>query len=116
MADKIISSGAEAVIIKKSNSIIKKRVSKGYRISKIDNKLRKSRTRREAKVLDKLNGQINVPSLISMDDKEMTVEMDFIKGDKLAIILNNNNYKSICESVGKQVAIMHSLGNHSWGI
>ena len=50
----IISQGAEAVIIKEGNNIIKNRISKSYRLEELDKKLRQFRTRREAKVLEKL--------------------------------------------------------------
>ena len=64
-----ISSGAEAVIYKQDN-IIKDRIKKKYRIPEIDMPLRKSRTRREAKILDKLAGLgFPAPRLISMDDR-----------------------------------------------
>lgn len=41
-----IARGAEAILIKEGNKLIKKRLSKNYRIKEIDSKLIKSRTRR----------------------------------------------------------------------
>ena len=61
-----ISSGAEAKIflaeyVDKSNilkkNIIKKRIEKTYRISEIDEVLRKTRTKREYKILETLNNK-----------------------------------------------------------
>ena len=46
-----ISQGAEASIYKNENVIVKHRTVKSYRNKEIDDKLRKFRTRREAKVL-----------------------------------------------------------------
>ena len=47
----IISQGAEAIIIKEKNNVLKKRIKKSYRIQEIDERLRKTRTRRETKIL-----------------------------------------------------------------
>ena len=49
-----IGRGAEAIITKDGDTVIKDRIPKKYRLPQIDEKLRKSRTRREAKVLTKL--------------------------------------------------------------
>ena len=47
---KLIAQGAEAKIFKKKDSILKDRIKKSYRLPQIDIKLRKSRTRSEAKI------------------------------------------------------------------
>ena len=52
---KIIKQAAEAIIYKNNDRVIKERISKGYRIKYIDDKLRKFRTRREAKLLEKID-------------------------------------------------------------
>ena len=51
----IVARGAEAVLRKEGKILIKNRISKGYRIRKIDEKIRKLRTRSEAKLLMKLD-------------------------------------------------------------
>ena len=48
--DQVIGHGAEAVIYREKDSVVKDRISKSYRHPEIDFKLRKFRTRREAKV------------------------------------------------------------------
>ena len=84
-----IGDGAEAVIYKDIN-VIKERVKKSYRHKDIDDKLRKFRTRRESKVLEKLKAlDFPAPRLIKSDDKEMKIEMDFIGGPKLRDKLDN---------------------------
>lgn len=103
-----IAIGAEAVLYKDKDKLIKKRVSKGYRIKKIDEKIRKTRTRSEAKILDKLSF---VPKVFTSDDKQMTIEMEFIKGDLLRDVLdsfNSKKRKEVCEKVGKQISEMHN--------
>jgi len=103
-----IALGAEAVLYKEKDRLIKKRISKGYRIKEIDEKIRKTRTRSEAKILNKLSF---APKVLSSDDKQMTIEMEFIKGDLLRDVLDSFNFKKrkeVCEKIGKQIAEMHN--------
>src|SRR3989338_6220467 len=62
---KLLAQGAESKLFLEKNRVIKDRFRKTYRIKEIDDRLRKSRTKREAKILDKLQ-KINfpVPALI----------------------------------------------------
>ena len=53
MKEVIIQRGAEAILIKNGDLVLKQRVKKGYRFSELDEQLRKSRTRSEAKLLEK---------------------------------------------------------------
>ncbi|NQV09247.1 Kae1-associated serine/threonine protein kinase [Candidatus Woesearchaeota archaeon] len=105
---KEIGHGAEAIIYLGKN-VVKDRVRKSYRIKQIDERLRKSRTRREAKILNKLT-QINFPGphLHKSDDKNMIIEMDYIKGELLKNVLEKKDYKKLCEEVGEKVAILHN--------
>jgi hypothetical protein len=50
----IIGRGAEAILIHENNNLIKRRIKKSYRIGIIDEKLRKQRTRKEAKLLNEI--------------------------------------------------------------
>jgi len=103
----IIGRGAESIIEKQGDTVVKKRISKGYRISDIDVPLRKFRTNREAKIMEKLSKTILVPKLINVDDKKMTISMEFIEGQKLVDIFDES-YKKLCPVIGKSVAKIHS--------
>ncbi|MBW2980650.1 Kae1-associated serine/threonine protein kinase [Candidatus Woesearchaeota archaeon] len=107
---KFIAQGAEAKLYLEDGKIIKDRIKKDYRIKEIDDRLRKSRTRREAKVISKLHA-INFPGprLIDCDEKEI-ISMEYIDGPKLRDILDTSNYTRISEEIGKKVAVMHN--NH----
>jgi len=106
---KIIGRGAEAIIYLDKN-VIKDRIKKSYRIPEIDNKLRKSRTKREAKIFTKLeNIKFPAPKLISTDEKEK-IEMSYIKGDKLRDVLTKDNYKELMKELGEKIAILHNNG------
>ncbi|MBW2984008.1 Kae1-associated serine/threonine protein kinase [Candidatus Woesearchaeota archaeon] len=107
---KFIAQGAEAKLYLEDGKIIKERVKKDYRIKEIDGRLRKFRTRREAKVLSKLHAMdFPGPKLIESDDKEI-ISMEYIDGPKLRDILDTSNYEKISEEIGKKAAVMHN--NH----
>ncbi len=106
----ILQEGAEAVIYKKTDksiiTILKYRQDKKYRITKLNELLISKRTRREAKVLKKLNNVINVPNLIFCD-KNSKIEMEFIDGVKLRDVLDSNI--NLAKEVGIMLAKMHDL-------
>lgn len=102
-----IGRGAEAVIRKVENNVVKDRLSKSYRLSEIDNKLRKARTRREAKILTKLaETGVPTPQLVEMDDKNMKITMSFIDGPKLRDVLHEKPAEYSRE-VGRKIGLMH---------
>lgn len=105
----IIAQGAEAIIRREGNKVIKERVSKGYRVPVLDSKLIKGRTKREVKLLQKLSDLIPVPEVLEFDTNKIV--MKFIAGDKLADHLDNyskDKRLKICNLIGKQVAKMHA--------
>ncbi|MBN2112326.1 Kae1-associated serine/threonine protein kinase [Candidatus Woesearchaeota archaeon] len=110
MENKVIGSGAEAVIYKKDESVVKDRIKKSYRHPQIDRNLRKLRTRREAKILSKLK-EIGFPSpvLMDFDDSRMTVVMEYIYGAKLRDIFHTNP-KKFSREIGEKMAILHNNG------
>lgn len=83
---KIIGQGAEATItLTDKNTVLKERIPKTYRHKQIDDELRKTRTRKEAKILKKI--EPIGPKLISTDDKEK-IEMEHIYGQLMKEILD----------------------------
>src|SRR3989338_4028895 len=105
---RLIAQGAEAKLFLEEGRILKERFAKTYRIQEIDDKLRGSRTRREAKVLQKLE-MINFPApkLIKSDDKE-NILIKKIEGKLVKDVLEKSDYKKLCAEIGKKVAILHN--------
>ena len=101
MKTKIIAQGAEALIEKKENEIIKNRIKKSYRIPELDEKLRKQRTKRESSLLERAGKFTNTPKILKTD--KFHIHMEFLEGDKLSQTLNSYPEK-------KQLEIMHQLG------
>jgi len=107
---KLIAQGAEAKIFKKKDSILKDRIKKSYRLPQIDQRLRKSRTRSEAKILRKASGIINVPKVIRVDDKKMNLEIEYIEGVKVRDLFDRDDEKlkqKVCRELGKTIKKMH---------
>ena len=107
---KLIAQGAEAKIFKKKDSVVKERIKKSYRLPQIDIKLRKSRTRSEAKILRKAALIINVPKVIQVDDKKMNIELEHISGVKVRDLLDQDDEKlkrKVCRELGKSIKKLH---------
>jgi N6-L-threonylcarbamoyladenine synthase/protein kinase Bud32 len=103
--------GAEAEVYLLKDKAIKIRSSKDYRIKEIDSSLRISRTKREAKVIEKLRAAgIDAPKVLNEDYENSTLELERIKGVKLRDGLFLRNCKSISSKIGKIVAKVHNCG------
>ncbi|MCW8965208.1 MAG: KEOPS complex kinase/ATPase Bud32 [Candidatus Pacearchaeota archaeon] len=110
MTQKIILRGAEAIIYLKDNFVIKKRIKKSYRVSEIDKKIIKLRTRNEAKLIKRVSKIINVPKISKSHEKSGEILMEFIQGDKLSENLNNfslTEQKKVMKYIGKSLALIH---------
>lgn len=111
MASKIIAHGAEAIITRKGNQIIKKRLKKGYRLPIIDNRIRKQRTKKEYRLLEKASKLIPIPKIIKLDENSQEITLEFIKGKKLSENLDKlKNNLEICKTLGQQIAKLHDNG------
>ena len=111
MNKKILSTGAEATIYKKDNFIIKKRIKKYYRIKEIDEKIRKLRTRREAKIMKRVSTIINIPKIFKSNENSKEIKMEFIEGKKLSLYLDKFNpkeQKNISKKIGETITKMHN--------
>jgi len=106
-----ISIGAEATIMldEKRTVIIKERIPKSYRIPELDSKLRISRTKREAKVLDKLESLGFTPKVI-LGDNQHTLEVEYINGKRLSEILEKVAYEKIGKEIGEKIKKIHDKG------
>ncbi|MBN2094909.1 MAG: Kae1-associated serine/threonine protein kinase [Candidatus Aenigmarchaeota archaeon] len=104
---KLIAQGAEAkVYLTDENKILKERVKKSYRITELDSFLRKTRTKKEAKIIsDAKRLGLNAP--VIFDTTDFTIEMELIEGKKLKDILTNDNSGKFCRKIGLAVSKMH---------
>jgi len=107
---KMIAQGAEAKLYQDNATIIKERLAKAYRHPELDESLRKFRTRREAKVLQKLEDlQFPAPHLREFSDKRMSIVMDFIPGNTLKEVLQQHAEESehLAREIGQRMGRLH---------
>jgi len=109
---KILQQGAEAIIYLEGNNITKDRIKKSYRNSELDDKIRKSRTRSEIKLLIKASEIINSPKPEEYSKNNPSkINMPFINGEKLSDYLDNfqlEKQKRICKKIGESTAKLHA--------
>jgi len=111
----LIAQGAEAKIYKKGSKIIKDRIKKNYRLEVIDLRLRKTRTKAEAKLICEANRVgIPVPKVIDEDLKKTRLVLEDINGEKFRDYLENEQNKSKvkkwCNIAGEQTRKLHEAG------
>lgn len=111
MSDEILNQGAEAIIEKRGNQITKKRIEKSYRIKEIDDKIRKLRTRSEARILERVFPIIPVPKVLKVDESTKEIVMENVEGKRLSDFLDSfslQKQKIICEIIGENISKLHN--------
>lgn len=117
--EEIIGMGAEALLIKSGSILLKRRIKKSYRHEALDLLLRVSRTRKEARLLEKASKVVDVPKVKAINGKskkpfsiETEIEMEFIDGKVLSEWLDKFPLKKalkICNKIGQSIAKLHDL-------
>ena len=108
---KILFQGAEALILLDKKIINKKRIRKSYRLKKLDEKIRKLRTRSETKLLEKASKLIPVPKIVKVNKKSKEILMEFVEGKKLSDELENfseTQQLKIFKKIGKNIVMIHN--------
>ncbi|UCD04032.1 MAG: Kae1-associated serine/threonine protein kinase [Candidatus Woesearchaeota archaeon] len=103
---KLIAQGAEAKIYHSDDTILKDRIKKNYRIAKIDDKLRKTRTKAEARLLERVRrAGLKAPKVLEIKDNQLVIE--YIDGEKFRdYLLRTKDYR-IMKELGKLVLKLH---------
>ncbi|HJH32590.1 MAG TPA: Kae1-associated kinase Bud32 [Methanosarcinaceae archaeon] len=100
-----LTSGAEATVHLEDDVIIKERVPKRYRLVELDRRIRKERTRAEARLMSEAR-RVGVPTPIIYDVNGSTIKMEYIGG----IPVKNVMSPELSERVGEIVGRLHSGG------
>jgi TP53 regulating kinase-like protein len=79
--------GAEAIVDMLPDKVIKTRVPKAYRVRELDERLRKERTKAEAKILSEAR-RLGIPTPIVYDVREASLEMELIRGEPLKNVIS----------------------------
>lgn len=97
--------GAEAIVEFKGDFVVKRRIPKRYRLQAIDIALRRERNKTEAKITSDAR-KSGVPTPIIFDVDEFEITMEYIPGEQLKYILN----EELSERIGVLVGRLHSAG------
>ena len=94
--------GAEATIYLDKNlgEVIKKRLPKRYRVKALDDAIIDERTKTEAKIISDAR-RAGVPTPIILDLKDDEIKMEFIKGETLRDMVDEQMMEKAGEIVGK---------------
>lgn len=118
MADRTCTAkGAEAEIFYSNflgrESVIKKRSPKRYRAAELDDELRSSRTRNEARLMRESRwAGVKTPVIYDIDLAECSIEMEKVGGMKVKEKLETDpdSAEKICAEIGRTVAALHNSG------
>ena len=107
-AGTLIYVGAEAQLYHAGDRIIKVRTPKSYRHPAIDERLRSTRTKREAAILKTLT-TINfpAPALIATNNYD-EITMGYLPGEKVADIFESADVERVAYKIGSNVARLHA--------
>ncbi len=114
----LIKKGAEASLYLQNwhnrKVIMKKRLSKKYRIQELDRTIQAQRTKRESQIMHKAK-EAGVPNPIVyfVDLLNSTIVMEFIEGKQVKQVLNDlpsNERIKICKHIGELVGKLHVAG------
>lgn len=104
-----IGDGAEAVVHRSGKKAFKRRPVKEYRHPQLDETLRRSRTRIEARLLAKAKEKgASVPAVLAVDERAGVLELEFLEGKRLRDALGAANAAKWCREAGRLVARLHA--------
>ena len=96
---------AEAIVEIKGDLVYKRRVQKRYRVKEIDERIRRERTKSEAKLISEARRK-GVPTPIIFDINDYELVMEKIEGDLAREVIDED----ISERIGEFVGVLHKNG------
>jgi len=114
----IIKRGAEAVLYLDSYEdqqvLVKERIKKSYRISQIDEKLRKTRTKKEVRLMTEARKfGVLTPKIFAVDDVNHKIIMEYVGDERVKELLNTADKKTVEKisfEIGRIVGKLHANG------
>jgi len=114
----LIKKGAEANLYLEDwhhrKVILKRRLSKEYRITEIDKKIRSQRTVHEPQIIHKAKeAGVPTPTIYMIDIPDATIIMEFIEGKQIKQILGNLSTierHNLCCHIGNLIGRLHTHG------
>ena len=114
----IIKRGAEAVLYLDlydgQQVFVKERIKKSYRISQIDEKLRKARTKKEVRLMTEARKfGVLTPKIFAVDDANHKIIMEYVGDERVKELLNVGDKKTVEKisfEIGRMVGKLHANG------
>ncbi len=114
----LIKKGAEANLYLEDwhgrKVIMKRRLSKKYRIPQLDSEIRHQRTVHESQIIHRAKqAGVPTPSIFMVDTTDATIIMEFIDGKQVKQVLNNLTSverHDLCCYVGELIGLLHKNG------
>ena len=114
----LIKKGAEASLYLENwlgrKVILKKRLSKKYRVPELDKAIQSQRTRHEPQIMHRAKeAGIPTPIIFLVDIANATIIMEYVEGKQVKHILNelqSNERKKLCQHIGELVGKLHNNG------
>ncbi|WP_456466753.1 Kae1-associated kinase Bud32 [Methanopyrus sp.] len=111
----ILALGAESLLIKHDwlglPAVYKIRLPKSYRHPRLDERLRRARTRREARALTRLpEWGVPTPALYEVDLERCLIVMEHLPGETLRELTERDFRPRLFEELGRLVGRMHERG------
>ena len=113
---RILKRGAEAVLYleqaEEGRVLVKERIPKRYRLAELDTRLRKLRTRKEARLLVEARKRgVPTPKIFEVDEQKAKIRMEFLEGKLLRDFLLEekiDRIEKICLKLGRLVGRLHA--------
>jgi TP53 regulating kinase-like protein len=96
---------AEAIVEIEGDLVYKRRIEKRYRVKELDTRLRKERTKSEAKLISEARRK-GVPTPVIFDVNEYVLVMEKIEGELAREVIT----EPLSERIGEFVGILHKSG------
>jgi TP53 regulating kinase-like protein len=94
--------------------IMKKRLPKNYRHSKLDEQIRTYRTIHEPQLIHRAKeAGVPTPTIFMIDAKNSTIIMEFIEGKQVKEVLNELEHEErlrLCQYIGELIGQLHNHG------
>lgn len=112
---RILRKGAEAELVETEflgrKALLKDRVPKAYRVQKLDESIRRGRTKQEAILLHRAKELcVRTPIIYAVQKKGCAIAMEFVEGARLKDELKKENFRKHCCCLGEQIALLHDAG------
>ena len=114
----LIKKGAEASLFLEDwhgrKAVLKKRVSKKYRVPELDKEIQTKRTKHEPQIMHRAKeAGVPTPIVFLVDLREATIVMEFVEGKQVKHVLNGlpqDEKRRLCQHIGELVGKLHSHG------